>query len=131
MSKITEFVAIGRRKTATARVRLSKGKGVWIINDKKIDIDHLSDDVKTSLLKPFQVIGDEEGFDFRARVNGGGFMGQIEAVALGISRALEKMNTEWRGILKKASLLTCDGRIKERKKPGRPGARKRFQFSKR
>ena len=58
-------------------------------------------------------------------------MGQIEAVALGISRALEKMNTEWRGILKKASLLTWDGRIKERKKPGRPGARKRFQFSKR
>lgn len=58
-------------------------------------------------------------------------MGQIEAVALGISRALEKMNTEWRGILKKASLLTCDGRIKERKKSGRPGARKRFQFSKR
>ena len=55
MSKITEFVAIGRRKTATARVRLSKGKGVWMINDKKIDIDHLSDDVKTSLLKPFQV----------------------------------------------------------------------------
>jgi small subunit ribosomal protein S9 len=58
-------------------------------------------------------------------------MGQIEAVALGISRALEKMNAEWRGVLKKASLLTCDGRIKERKKPGRPGARKRFQFSKR
>ena len=76
-------------------------------------------------------IEDENGFDVRAWVSGGGWMGQTDAMVLGIARALEKVNTEWRIPLKKAGLLTRDSKIRERKKPGRPGARKRFQFSKR
>lgn len=126
-----EFVTVGRRKTAVAKVRLSRGSGIWQINDKIIDTAQLSDEVRVRLMKPFGVIEDEGGFDVRAWTFGGGWMGQTDAMVLGIARALEKVNTEWRIPLKKAGLLTRDSRIRERKKPGRPGARKRFQFSKR
>lgn len=129
--QVEEFVAVGRRKSSIARVRLSKGTGVWQINGKEIDRTTLSDDIQAHLLQPFRTIEDENGFNFRAFTSGGGFMGQTQAVVLGIARALEKMNPEWRLPLKKAGLLTRDSRVKERKKPGRPGARKRFQFSKR
>ena len=129
--KVEEFVTVGRRKAAIAKVRLSKGTGVWSINGKEIDRSKLSDEVNALLLKPFRTVGDENGLNFRAFVSGGGCMGQIDAIVLGIARALEKMNPEWRQPLKKAGLLTRDARAKERKKPGRPGARKRFQFSKR
>ena len=129
--KVEEFVTVGRRKAAVAKVRLSKGTGVWSINGKEIDRAKLSDEVNALLLKPFRAVGDENGVNFRAFVSGGGCMGQIDAIVLGIARGLEKMNPEWRPLLKKAGLLTRDARSKERKKPGRPGARKRFQFSKR
>ena len=129
--KAEEFVTVGRRKTAVARVRLSKGEGRWSINGQEVDRTKLSDAINSLLIKPFRVVGDESSFNFRAFVKGGGFMGQTEAIVLGLARALEKMNPEWRPLLKKEGLLTRDSRSKERKKPGRPGARKRFQFSKR
>lgn len=129
--KAEEFVTVGRRKTAVARVRLSKGEGRWSINGQELDRAKLSDAINSLLIKPFRVVGDESSFNFRAFVKGGGFMGQTEAIVLGLARALEKMNPEWRPLLKKEGLLTRDSRSKERKKPGRPGARKRFQFSKR
>ena len=129
--KSEEFVTVGRRKTAVARVRLSKGEGHWEINGQEVDRAKLSDAINSLLIKPFRVVGDESSFNFRAFVKGGGFMGQTEAIVLGLARALEKMNPEWRPLLKKEGLLTRDSRSKERKKPGRPGARKRFQFSKR
>lgn len=133
MTKVNteEFVTVGRRKTAVARVRLSKGEGHWEINGQEVDRAKLSDAINSLLIKPFRVVGDESSFNFRAFVKGGGFMGQTEAIVLGLARALEKMNPEWRPLLKKEGLLTRDSRSKERKKPGRPGARKRFQFSKR
>ena len=129
--KVEEFVTVGRRKTAVAKVRLSKGTGVWMINGNEVDRSKLSDEINALLLKPFRTIGDENGLNFRAFVSGGGYMGQVDAIVLGIARAMEKMNPEWRLPLKKAGLLTRDARSKERKKPGRPKARKRFQFSKR
>lgn len=129
--KVEEFVTVGRRKTAVAKVRLSKGTGVWMINGNEVDRSKLSDEINALLMKPFRTIGDENGLNFRAFVSGGGYMGQIDAIVLGIARAMEKMNPEWRLPLKKAGLLTRDARSKERKKPGRPKARKRFQFSKR
>lgn len=129
--KIEEFVTVGRRKTAVAKVRLSKGTGVWMVNGNEVDRSKLSDEINALLIKPFRTIGDENGLNFRAFVSGGGYMGQIDAIVLGIARAMEKMNPEWRLPLKKAGLLTRDARSKERKKPGRPKARKRFQFSKR
>ncbi len=126
-----EFVTVGRRKCSVAKVRLSRGSGIWLINGKAVDKAQLQEDVRMRLEQPFRVIEDENGFDVRAYVSGGGWMGQTDAMVLGISRALEKVNAEWRVPLKKAGLLTRDSRIRERKKPGRPGARKRFQFSKR
>ena len=128
---VEEFVTVGRRKSAIAKVRLSKGNGTWSINGKEIERAKLSDEINALLIKPFRTIGDEVNFNFRAFVSGGGYMGQVQAIVLGLARALEKMNPEWRLPLKKAGLLTRDARSKERKKPGRPGARKRFQFSKR
>jgi small subunit ribosomal protein S9 len=129
--KLEEFVTVGRRKTAVAKVRLSRGTGIWTINGNEVDRSKLSDEINALLLKPFRTIGDDNGLNFRAFVSGGGYMGQVEAIVLGIARAMEKMNPEWRLPLKKAGLLTRDARSKERKKPGRPKARKRFQFSKR
>ena len=129
--KIEEFVTVGRRKTAVAKVRLSKGNGIWAINGKEMDRSKLSDEINALLTKPFRIVGAEESVNFRAFVSGGGFMGQMEAVVLGIARALEKMNPDWRLPLKMAGLLTRDARTKERKKPGRPGSLKIFQFSKR
>ena len=126
-----EFVTVGRRKCSVAKVRLSRGNGTWLINGKAVDKAQLQEDVRMRLEQPFRVIEDENGFDVRAWVSGGGWMGQTDAMILGIARALEKVNAEWRIPLKRAGLLTRDSRIRERKKPGRPGARKRFQFSKR
>lgn len=129
---VEEFIAVGRRKSAIAKVRLSKGTGVWWMNGKEIDRTKLPDDIQACFLQPFRAIEEDETvFNVRVFTLGGGFMGQTQATVLGMARALEKMNHEWRLPLKKAGLLTRDSRIKERKKPGRPGARKRFQFSKR
>jgi small subunit ribosomal protein S9 len=126
-----EFVAVGRRKTSVARVRISKGNGQWFINGKAMVRSKLPDSVNALLIKPLRTVDAEESINFRTYTRGGGEMGQMQAIALGLARALEKMNPEWRSALKKEGLLTRDPRSKERKKPGQVGARKRFQFSKR
>ncbi|MDR0393271.1 MAG: 30S ribosomal protein S9 [Puniceicoccales bacterium] len=129
--KTEEFVAVGRRKTSVARVRISKGNGQWFINGKEMVRSKLPDSANALLVKPLRVVDAEETINFRTYTRGGGEMGQMQAIALGLARALEKMNPEWRSALKKEGLLTRDPRSKERKKPGQVGARKRFQFSKR
>ena len=126
-----EFYGTGRRKCAVAKVRVCEGTGKILINDKEI-MDFCSiDEAERKILNPLIVANVIGKVDVKAETLGGGIMGQIGAISLGISRALEKMNPELRSALKAAGLLTRDGRCKERKKPGRPGARKRFQFSKR
>ena len=100
-----EFVTVGRRKCSVAKVRLSRGNGTWLINGKAVDKAQLQEDVRMRLEQPFRVIEDENGFDVRAWVSGGGWMGQTDAMVLGIARALEKVNAGWRVPLKRAGLL--------------------------
>jgi len=124
--------AIGRRKTATARVYLSDGSGKFFINKREF-AEYLSSDVLAlKVNRPFAVLGlNMENFDITVNVDGGGPNGQAEAIRLGLSRALTEYNAENRPPLKKEGLLRVDDRQVERKKYGRKKARKRFQFSKR
>lgn len=131
IENVDQFVAVGRRKSAVARVRIKSGTGIWVINGKTVERTKLSDALNSILVSPLKIVDCEASVDFSVNVNGGGEIGQAHAISLGLARALEKMNPDWRCALKKEGLLTRDGRCKERKKPGRPGARKRFQFSKR
>ncbi len=126
-----EFIGIGRRKCAVARVRIKAGSGKFLVNDKEFDFSKLSDATNTILTKPLKTVDMDGKLDLVVRVNGGGENGQMGAIALGLARALEQMDGNFRIPLKRAGLLTRDFRVKERKKAGRPGARKRFQFSKR
>jgi small subunit ribosomal protein S9 len=121
----------GRRKTSTARVRVKEGTGVIEINGKTPDKFFTHENFSRVALRPLATAELKEKVDVFAQVAGGGNTGQADAVAHGISRALLKLNPELRTTLKKAGHLTRDPRAKERKKPGQPGARKRFQFSKR
>ncbi len=126
------FYALGRRKSATARVRLQGGKGTIVINDKPAaeyfgDSKHLL----RKLEEPFAVLQMENKFDISVRVSGGGHTGQVEAIRLGIAKALTEMDENLKGTLKKADLLSRDPREKERKKFGFKGARKKRQFTKR
>ena len=131
MSKATEYYATGRRKSSVARVRFLKGKGKIIINNRTID-DYFGRDTSKMVLKqPLELPEMLGNFDIHANVFGGGISGQAGAVRLGIARVLEKVDPELRPALKKAGMLTRDPREVERKKYGQPGARKRFQFSKR
>lgn len=125
------FDAVGRRKTATARVRISRGTGKITVNGKPVEVYCYTETLVKSAIAPFKTTETEGQFDVDVNVNGGGANGQAGAISLGIARALQKYNAELRPALKKAGQLTRDGRAKERKKPGRPGARARFQFSKR
>lgn len=128
----TIYVATGRRKTASARVRLVQGgSGKITVNDKPVEIYCYDETMQRQVSLPLQVAEVEGQFDVFARVHGGGPQGQATAISLGLARALEKYNPELRGALKKAGLLRRDPRRRERKKSGQPGARKRFQFSKR
>ena len=124
--------ALGRRKAAVARVYLSAGKGNITINDRTLD-EYFKDDALRYLVnQPLTVTGTEGQFDIKVTINGGGTKGQAEAIRLGISRALCEVDKEaYRPALKAAGFLTRDAREVERKKPGQPGARRRFQFSKR
>lgn len=129
--KKSVFFGTGRRKCAVARVRICEGTGKFLINGKEIsDFCHL-DSVEHSLLNPLVVSDKVDKVDVEAKTSGGGLIGQVGAVSLGLARSLEKMDHDLRGVLKQAGLLTRDSRIRERKKSGRRGARKRFQFSKR
>ena len=126
-----EYYATGRRKTSTARVFLRPGKGAITINHREFDNFFPTDALRTQVRRPLLLTETGDKFDILATVAGGGVNGQAGAVRLGISRALVEFNAELRRQLKKDGLLTSDSRVKERKKYGLAGARKRFQFSKR
>ena len=126
-----EYYGTGRRKTSTARVFLRPGNGSITVNHREFDRFFPTDALRTQVRRPLLVTETGEKFDVLATVAGGGVNGQAGAVRLGIARALVEFNAELRKQLKKDGLLTSDSRIKERKKYGLAGARKRFQFSKR
>ena len=121
----------GKRKSSIARVYLRPGKGQIIVNKRALEEYFPSDTLKMVIKQPLQLTETSDKFDILANIRGGGMTGQAWAMRLGISRALCEFNQELRGRLKKAGFLTRDSRIKERKKYGQPGARKRFQYSKR
>lgn len=124
--------ALGRRKSAVARVYLTAGTGNVTINDRPIETYFPLESLRYVVNQPFEVTGTLGQFDVKITINGGGIKGQAEAIRLGISRALCELNREaYRSALKAAGFLTRDAREVERKKPGQPGARRRFQFSKR
>jgi small subunit ribosomal protein S9 len=126
-----EYYATGRRKTSTARVFLRPGKGAITVNHREFDRYFPTDALRVQVRRPLLLTEMGEKFDILATVAGGGVNGQAGALRLGISRALVEFNAELRRQLKKDGLLTSDARVKERKKYGMAGARKRFQFSKR
>ncbi|MBN8682077.1 MAG: 30S ribosomal protein S9 [Chitinophagales bacterium] len=123
--------AVGRRKTAVARVYLMKGEGKITVNGKDYREYFPQMHVQYNVVDPFATVGADNIYDLKINVRGGGFKGQAEAIRMGISRALVKLNEEFRKPLKAKKYLTRDSRAVERKKYGRPKARKRFQFSKR
>ncbi len=126
-----EIVAVGRRKRASARVRIKPGTGKFVVNGKEVK-DYLERDVLVFLAtQPFEATGTVGTFDVRARCSGGGISGQAGALRLGIARALVENDQNTQSTLRTAGFLTRDAREVERKKYGQPGARKRFQFSKR
>jgi small subunit ribosomal protein S9 len=127
----TVFLGTGRRKTSTARIRLTEGSGKVVVNDREAESYFSHENFAKLAIAPLLTVSLREKVDVIANVSGGGVSGQAGAVAHGIARALQKMNPELRAALKKAGHLTRDPREKERKKAGQPGARKRFQFSKR
>jgi small subunit ribosomal protein S9 len=126
-----EYYGTGRRKTSTARVFLRPGKGAITVNHREFDQYFTTDALRTQVRRPLVMTETGDRFDVLATVGGGGVTGQAGAVRLGIARALVEFNAELRKQLKKDGLLTSDSRVKERKKYGLAGARKRFQFSKR
>jgi small subunit ribosomal protein S9 len=125
------YSATGRRKTATARVTLVPGSGQITVNKRPFEDYFGTLSLQNKVLHPFQTANVANQFDVTISASGGGVTGQIGAIQLGISRALLKSNPELKDLLREDSLLTRDPRKKERKKAGQPGARKRFQFSKR
>ncbi len=121
----------GRRKTAVARVYLTAGSGNIVVNGKDYKAYFPTPMLQYVANQAFEVTGTLNQFDVKANLDGGGIRGQVEALRLGIARALCDIDAEYRAPLKAKGLLTRDPRMVERKKPGRPKARKRFQFSKR
>ena len=132
MSEAKDVInAIGRRKCASARVRLLPGTGKIVVNKRAFEDYFTTDAVRGYVMQPLVLVGKVADFDIFANIDGGGVMGQAGALRHGIARALEKFDASLRAIMKPQGMLTRDSREKERKKPGQPGARKRFQFSKR
>jgi len=123
--------AIGRRKSSVARVYLTEGTGKIVINKVEIDKYFPSAILQYVVKQPLQALGVAEQYDIKANLDGGGFTGQSQAMRMAIARALVKINPEDKKTLKSHGFLTRDSREVERKKPGRPKARRRFQFSKR
>ena len=130
-ANLQQWQAVGRRKRAVARIYLRSGDGNVVVNKRKVDEYFPRATLRTHLLEALQVTEMGTSMDVLINVRGGGLTGQAGAIRLGIARALEKYDPNFRPSLKKAGLLTRDARIVERKKYGQPGARKRFQFSKR
>tara|TARA_B100000287_G_C20584900_1_gene761853 strand:+ start:853 stop:1251 length:399 start_codon:yes stop_codon:yes gene_type:complete len=126
------YIGTGRRKSSVARVILtSPGKGDIVINGISIEEYMPRESLVTVVKQPLVAVEKESTYDIKASVNGGGLSGQSGAIRLGLSRALIELNSDNRSLLKSNGLLTRDSRKVERKKPGQPGARKKFQFSKR
>jgi small subunit ribosomal protein S9 len=131
MTQVAELLGTGRRKEAVARVRLAPGSGKITINGRPIENYFVLESQRVWATHPLAVTDTAGKFDVRVNVTGGGLSGQAGAVRLGIARALLNSDPSLRPRLKAEGLLTRDPRVKERKKYGQPGARKRFQFSKR
>jgi small subunit ribosomal protein S9 len=131
LQKKNEFRGTGRRKCAVACVRVCDGSGKIDINGKSVAEFCSLDDAERRIFAPLIATGRLDKVDVKATTYGGGIIGQIGAIALGLSRSLAQMDPDAKLILRRDGYLTRDSRIRERKKPGRPGARKRFQFSKR
>ena len=129
--KVDQFAATGRRKTSVARVSLVKGSGIITVNGKTAKDYFDTKDMLDTVVRPLVLTDRADQYDMTVTVSGGGKVGQCGAISHGASRALIKAEEELKPVLKKGGFLTRDARMKERKKPGQPGARKRFQFSKR
>ncbi|MCX5909165.1 MAG: 30S ribosomal protein S9 [Deltaproteobacteria bacterium] len=125
------FYATGKRKSAIARVWMRPGSGKVTINSRELDVYFPVETARVMVFQPMELTGTIGQFDIAINVEGGGIIGQAGAIRHGITRALLTVKDEFRDTLKKAGLITRDSRIKERKKYGQKGARKRFQFSKR
>jgi small subunit ribosomal protein S9 len=131
MAQTQEFIATGRRKTAVARIRLTPGSGKIDINGHNFEDYFTTAPLQNAVLQPLQTAKLVNAYDLSINATGGGIAGQAGAVSLAIARALLQVDPNLRGTLKADGLLRRDPRMKERKKSGQPGARKRFQFSKR
>jgi small subunit ribosomal protein S9 len=131
MAETTEFLGTGRRKTAVARVRLAAGSGKIVVNGRPMESYFMVDAYRLLVVQPLTITDTATKFDVRVSVSGGGPNGQAGAVRHGIARALLRADINLRPTLKAGGLLTRDPRMRERKKYGQPGARKRFQYSKR
>ena len=132
MAEASEVIlTIGRRKSASARVRMTHGTGKITVNRRAFNDYFTTESIRGFIQQPLVHTSKAGEFDIYATLDGGGMVGQAGALRHGIARALEKAEEGLRAPLKKAGMLTRDSREKERKKPGQPGARKRFQFSKR
>ncbi|MBW2675452.1 MAG: 30S ribosomal protein S9 [Deltaproteobacteria bacterium] len=128
---VNSYYATGKRKTSIARVWMKEGNGTFVINKRTFDDYFALDILKRMILQPLDITDKKDKFDFFINVNGGGISGQAGAIRHGISKALVGYDEELKSVLRKAGFLTRDARVKERKKYGQPGARKRFQYSKR
>lgn len=131
MVEVNGYQSVGRRKTAVARVWLRPGTGAWSVNGRELDEYFPLLRHRNEITKALAVTNTEGSFDVNARIRGGGPTGQAEALRLAVARAILASDEEQRSTLRAHDLLTRDPRVVERKKPGRPKARKRFQFSKR
>ncbi|MCK5690309.1 30S ribosomal protein S9 [Myxococcota bacterium] len=131
MASEERFYATGRRKESTARLWLKPGDGKFTVNKRTLDEYFPRESLKMMLQEPLLTVEEKGKVDIMCTVSGGGLSGQAGAIRHGLSRALTELNMEYRPALKKAGFLTRDARKVERKKYGQPGARKRFQFSKR
>ena len=127
----TSNISLGRRKKSIARARFIKGKGNIIINDRDVKYYFKRSSLVMELMEPLSIVEFDNKNDILVNVRGGGLSGQAGAVRLAIARKLQEINSDYRSKLKKAGMLTRDSRVVERKKYGQPGARKKFQFSKR
>jgi small subunit ribosomal protein S9 len=128
---MSDIIATGRRKTSVAQIRMRKGSGAFKVNGKDFTDYFPSLSMQNTILRPLEIANSVHGFDLEAKTSGGGITGQAGALRLAISRALVETDEALRSPLREEGLLTRDPRMKERKKSGQPGARKRFQFSKR
>jgi small subunit ribosomal protein S9 len=131
MADLVQYYGTGRRKSAIARVFLRPGTGEWKVNGKAFDEYFVTEQQRVAAKKTLQVVDLASSFDVVTTVSSGGVASQADAVKMGVARALIQFNPELRKALKAEGLLTRDARVKERKKYGQKGARKRFQFSKR